>query len=128
MKRMIRPAASVDLLEQGLEPILELAPVLGPRHQRPQVEGHDLLLLQRFGHVPADDPLRQPLHDGGLADARLADQDGVVLRPPGQHLDHPPDLLVPADHRVQLPLLRQVGEVPAVPLRAPGTSLPGWDR
>jgi hypothetical protein len=36
------------------------------------------------------------------ADAGLADQHRVVLRPPRQHLDDPPDLLVPPDDRVEL--------------------------
>ena len=60
------------------------------------------LPAQRLGHVAGHDPLGQALHDRGLADAGLADQHRVVLGPPGQHLDDPPDLGVPADHRVEL--------------------------
>jgi len=104
------------LPEQGFQPILELAPILGPRHERPQVEGHHLLLFQRFGDVSTDDPLCQSFHDGGLPDTRFADQNRVVLRPAGEHLDDATNLLIATDHRVQFPLLCQVGEVPAVPL------------
>ena len=49
-----------------------------------------------------------------MPDARLADQDGVVLRPPREHLDHAPDLLVAADDRVELARLGERGEVAAV--------------
>ena len=70
----------LDLLEDGLEALLELAAVLGPGDQRAQVQGDDLLVLEGLRHVAADDALGQALDDGGLADARLADEDGVVLR------------------------------------------------
>ena len=102
MNRMISPFGLGDLLQHGLEPLLELAAVLGPGDQRPHVEGDDALVLQPLGHVAADDPLGQPLDDGGLADAGLADQHRVVLGPPAQHLDDAADLLVAADDRVEL--------------------------
>ena len=47
----------------------------------------------------------------------LADEHRVVLRPPGQHLNDPADLLVPADDRVHLPLAGQLGEVAPVLLQ-----------
>jgi hypothetical protein len=45
-----------------------------------------------FGHVAVDDALGQALDDGGLADAGLADEDGVVLGAPAEHLDDAADL------------------------------------
>ena len=69
-----------DFLEHRLEPLFELAAVLGAGHERTQVEGHDALVLESFGHVAAHDPLRQTFDDGCLADARLADQHRVVVR------------------------------------------------
>ena len=56
----------------------------------------------------------EALGDRGLADAGLADQHRVVLGPPGEHLDHAADLLVAADHRVELALARGLGEVAGV--------------
>ena len=56
----------------------------------------------------------KPLDDGGLADARLADQDRIVLGPAREHLDGAPDLLVAADHRVELVLPRLFGEIAGV--------------
>ena len=106
-----------DLLQNGLEPLLELPPVLGPGHHGRHVEGHQALVLQPLGHVTVGDAQSQALHDGGLAHAGLADQHRVVLGAPAQHLDGPADLLVPADHRIELAVPSQHGEVPPVLLQ-----------
>ena len=108
------PLAVLDLLEDRLQALLELAAVLRAGDERPEVQRDDALLFQRLRDVAAHDPLGQPFDDRRLADARLADQHRVVLRAAAQHLDDPPDLLVPADHRVELPRPRLLGQVPAV--------------
>ncbi len=105
-----------DLAKNGLEPLLELSAVLGPGDQRADVEGHHPLVLEPLGNVPGHDALGQPLDDGGLAHARLADQDGVVLRSSRQDLDDPADLVVTPDDRIELPLSREIGEVATVAL------------
>src|ERR1700761_5786112 len=46
--------------------------------------------------------LRTAFGDRRLADAGLADQHRVVLGATAQHLDHSSDLVVAADHRVEL--------------------------
>ena len=107
MNRMISPSAGSISLQHGLQPLLELAAVLGAGHQRAEVERHQPLVLQRLRHVAVDDAQRQPLDDRGLADAGLADQHGIVLGAAGQHLDGAADLLVAADHRVELAFARQ---------------------
>ncbi len=108
------PRAGLDLLQHGLEPLLELAAELRPRHERAEVERDEPLVLERLGDVAAHDALRDPLDDGRLADARLSDEHGVVLRPAREHLHHAADLLVAADDRVALALARHLGEVAAV--------------
>ena len=116
----------LDLLQHRLQPLLELAAVLRARDQRAHVEGEDRPVLQPLGHVAADDPLRQPLDDRGLADARVADQHRVVLRLARQDLDHAADLGVAADHRVEL--ARRAPRRPgrARTSRAPRRRTPGW--
>src|SRR3712207_8457338 len=52
-----------DLLEHGLEPVLELAAVLRARDQRADVERDHAPVAQRAGHVAGDDPLGEPLGD-----------------------------------------------------------------
>ena len=91
-----------DLRQHGLEPLLELAPVLGSSDQRADVERPDALALQSLRHIACDDALGEALGDRRLADAGLADQHRVVLRAAREHLDRAPDLLVAADHRVEL--------------------------
>jgi hypothetical protein len=103
----------LDLLEDGLQPVLELAAVLRPRDQGADVERDHAPVAKRLRHVAGDDALREPLGDRRLADAGLADQHGVVLGPPREHLDHAPDLVVAADDGVELALLGELGEVAA---------------
>ena len=88
--------------EHGLEPVLELAAVLGAGDHRAEVERHHAAVAQALGHVAGGDALRQALGDRGLADAGLADQHRVVLGAPAEHLDDPADLLVAADDGVEL--------------------------
>ena len=116
MKRTTWPCGVGDLLEHGLQALLELAAILRAGDQRAHVERDDPLVLQPFGHVAADDALREAFDDGGLADAGLADQHRVVLGAARQHLDDAADLLVAADHRIELALARQLGQVAAVAL------------
>ena len=106
-----------DLLEHGLQPVLELAAVLGAGDQRADVQRDHAPVAQRLGHVARDDALGEALGDGGLADAGLADQHGVVLGAAREHLDHAPDLLVAPDHRVELAVLGGLGEVAAEALQ-----------
>ena len=82
--------------------------------QRAHVEGKDRLVLQAFGHVAADDALGQALGDGRLADARLADEHGVVLGLAREDADHVADLAVAADDRVELVFAGAFDKVRAV--------------
>ena len=105
------PVRFRDLAQDGLEAIFELAAVFRAGNQRADVEGDDAPVLQRLGHVAGDHALGEPLGDRGLADAGLADQDGVVLAPPRQDLDDAPDLLATADHGIELPESGALGQV-----------------
>ena len=104
-------AAGPDLLEDLLQPLLEVTAVAAAGDQRAEVEGVELLVLERLGHLALDDRLGQALDDGGLADAGLADQHRVVLGAPGQHLHDPLDLLLAPDDRVELALAGGLREV-----------------
>ena len=107
----------LDLLEDRLEALLELAAVLRAGDHRGQVQADEPLVPQGLRHVAAHDALGEALDDRGLAHAGLTDEDRVVLRPAAQHLDDAADLRVAADDRVELPLARRGGEVDAVLLQ-----------
>src|SRR3954452_17702918 len=101
----------LDLLEDGLQALLELAAVLRAGEQGADVEADHLAVAQALGDVAGDDPLGEALDDRRLADARLADQHGVVLRAAGEDLDDAADLVVAADDRIELAVLGGLREV-----------------
>ena len=103
-----------NLLEHGLQALLELAAVLGTGQQCGHVERKHLLAFQRLRHFTVDDALRQALDDRSLAHARLADQHRVVLGTTLQDLNGTADLVVTADHWVKLARARTLGQVEAV--------------
>ena len=74
-----RVLGAADLVHHRLDPLLELAAVLGAGDHHGQVEHDDAAVAQQFGDVAVDDHLGEALDDGRLADAGLAQQDGVVL-------------------------------------------------
>ncbi len=104
-------AALGDLLHHLLEALLELAAVLRARDQGREVERVDLLVLEQLRHLAVGDALREALDDGGLADARLAHQHGVVLGAAREDLHHALDLGLAADDRVELGLGGKLREV-----------------
>ncbi len=103
-----------DLLEHGLQAILKFAAVLGASDERGQVESNDALGLQSFRHVPGDDALRQAFDNGGLTDAGLADQDGIVLGAAREDLHDAADFDVASDDGVELAATRLFGKVAGV--------------
>ena len=103
-----------DFGQHRLQAFLELTPELGPGDQRPQVERHQALSSKVFRHVAPHDAHRQPLDDGGLADARFADEDRVVLGAAGQNLNGPSDFLIAADNGIDLTVAGGVGQVAGV--------------
>ena len=100
-----------QLLDDRLEALLELAAVLGAGQQLANVEGHEIAVAKRLGHVAVHDPLGQALDDGGLAHAGLTDEDGVVLGATREHLHHTADFLIPANDRIELSAPGELGEV-----------------
>ena len=63
------------------------------------------------GTFPVDDELGQPLDDGRLADAGLAEQHRIVLLPAAENLNDAFDLVGSADDRVELALPGEFGEI-----------------
>ena len=84
---------------------------LRARQQRPDVEGEDLGVAQIVGHLPAVDLDGEPFGDGGLAHARLAHEDRVVLAPPRQDVNGARQLGLASDQRIELAAGGALGEV-----------------
>ena len=66
------------------------------------------------GHVALSDAHGEALHHRGLSDARLADEDRVVLPPAGQDVHDLPHLEIAPQHRVDFALLGLLGEIDGV--------------
>ena len=114
MNRMTWPSASLISLRTAFSRSSNSPRNLAPAMSAPRSSETTRLSLSALGHVAADDPLGEALGDGRLADARLADEDRVVLGPARQDLDDAADLVVAADDRVELAgagLGRQVAAV-----------------
>ena len=105
------PLGFLDLAQDRLQALLEIAPVLGPGHHRGEVEGDQAAPLQGVGDIALHQTHGEPLYDGGLADPGFADQDRVVLGAARQHLDDAADLLVAPDHGVELAGAGTLGQV-----------------
>ncbi len=105
-----------ELLDDLLEPLLEVAAVAGAGEQGAHVEGKHRRIAQHVGHFAVDDAARETLGDRGLADAGVAHEQRVVLLPAAEHLDGSADLGVAADQRVDLALARLLVEVDAIGL------------
>ena len=76
----VLPTGLGDLLEGGLQALLELTSVFGSGQHRGDVELDEALVPQRLRHIPGYHPLGQPLHDRRLPDSRITDEHRVVLR------------------------------------------------
>jgi hypothetical protein len=102
-----------DLLERGLQALLELSAQLRAGEHPRELQRDDPGTRERRGDVAVVDAQGEPLGDRGLADAGLADQHGVVLAPTGEDLDGLGDLLRAPDHRVDAAGRRVCGQVMA---------------
>src|SRR5256714_6387028 len=105
------PLRVLNLFEDCLQTVFKLAAILRAREHRAEVERDQALVAQGFGNVAGDDSLRETFDDCRLADARLAYEHGVVLRPAREDLNRPAYLVVATDDGVELPLAREVGQV-----------------
>ena len=101
----------LDFVHHGLDPLLELASVLGARHHQREIQSDHPLGSQQLGHIALSDFLGQPLHDGCFTHTGLTQQHRVVLGAATEDLDDPLDLIAAADHRIHIALLGDLGEV-----------------
>ena len=107
-------AVTVKLLQQAFEALLKITAVFCTCHHGCHIQRQKPLAAQRRGDLPGGNFLRQRLRQGAFANARLAQQAGVVFLAAAQNFNHTRKLVVPAQHRVQPPVLRKAGQVAPV--------------
>jgi hypothetical protein len=106
-------ALLLDLAQDRFDTLLVLALELGARHQRTHIQAEQAP-EQRSRNIALDDSLRQPFSNRSLADTRLADKHGVVLRSSAENPNGSSNLVVASDDRVELALLGEAGEVDGI--------------
>ena len=101
----------LQFVDHALQPLLEVAAILGAGDQRAHVERVDRAIGQHVRHLVFDDTAGQTLCDSGLADACLTDIERVVLASATEDLNRPLNLDLPPDQRIDLALLGEPIEV-----------------
>ena len=96
----------LDILNKPLDPAFKLSAKLCAGDQSRQVKQIQLFVRETVWHIAACELLRNPLCNGCLSDARLANQAGIVLCSPVQNLNHTINFALTADNPVDLALLR----------------------
>src|SRR6185312_1874191 len=105
------PGLFLELRDDALQTLLEITAILGAGDERAHVERVDRAIRQHLRHLALDDEAREPLGDRGLADARLAHVEGVVLAAAAEDLDGALDLELAADQRIDAAFLREPVQV-----------------
>src|ERR1044071_4970844 len=93
-----------QLIDDRLEPLLEIAAITCPGEHRTHVEREDLCILQNLGHVALADLERESLGQCGLAHAGLANIKRVVFLTAAKDLNGPLDLRCTANDGVDAAL------------------------
>ena len=119
----------LKLLDDRLQPLLELAPIFGAGDHQRDIEGHDPPVGEEDRALAGGDPAGEAFHDRGLPDARLADEDGIVLGAAAEDLDHPVQFGPAADEGIERPVGGRLGEIPGElgeerRLASPGSGFP----
>ena len=105
-----------DFFQHRFQAVFKFAAILRAGQHGAQIERHDALVLQDFGHVAGNDALRETFDDGGLADAGLADEHGIILGAARKHLHHAADFFIAADDRIELAAPGLLGQVAGIAL------------
>ena len=106
-----------NFLEDGFEPVFELAAIFSAGQHRAQVQGDHALVLQNFGHVTGNDSLGKALDDGSLADAGFADEHRIVLGAARKNLHDSTNFFIPSDDGIELAAAGLLSEVAGVTLQ-----------
>ena len=104
-------ATRLDLFENLLQTLFEVAAVTATGNQCAKVKRVELLVAQGVGDVVRNDLLSKTFDDGGLADAGLANEHWVVLGATAEDLHHSLEFTRATNNRIELLLASELGEV-----------------
>ena len=101
----------LDFVKNGFQTLLELTSELCARNKAAHIEGEDSSVTKIYGDISTDDTLCKTLNDSGLTNARLTDDNRVVLGLTGKDTDNVSYFGISADNRVKLVSLCEFNEV-----------------
>ena len=104
----------LQLLHHALQALFEVAAIARAGQQRAHVEREDRRVGQNFRHLLFIDLARQAFGDRRLANARIADQQRIVLLAAAEDLDRAQHFRLAPDQRIDLAFLGLLVEVHAV--------------
>ena len=104
---------TANFVHDGFDALFELTTIFCPSYHQRQIQGDHPPVAQQFRHVAVCDLLRQSFCDGRFADACFADQNWIVLCSPAKHLNHPFNLIAPANYRIEFSFPCQLGQITA---------------
>ena len=103
--------ALLHFLKYRFQTFLKLTTILGTCNQRTHIQGKNLLILKTFRYISCHNTLCQSLDGCCFTNARLTDENRVVLGLTGKDTDNIPDLHITADHRIKLLILRLLHKI-----------------
>ena len=104
----------LDFLHHLLQALFEIAAIARAGEQRAHVEREDGRIGQDLRHIRIDDLARKALGDRRFPDARVTNQERIVLLPAAQHLNGALHFGLAANERIDAPLSRLPIEVDAI--------------
>jgi len=111
-----------DFVDDALETLLELTLHARACLQQADIKCEQIHIPQRRRHIATGEPNGEALDHCGLSNPGLTRKHGVVLPSPHQDVDHPANLCVTPDHRIQLPRARQSGQADRKAVERRGTA------
>ena len=105
---------AAHIAQHGLHALLKVTAVLCSSEHCRDIQRHYALVLELRRGLPLCNAHREPLGDGGLADARLPDEHGIVLAAAREDLYRAAYLLSSPDYGVKGSARGEVGQVAAI--------------
>ena len=101
----------LHFVDDFFQPFLKLPAILRAGDDGRHIEGNDVRIFQHFRDVSVHDALREPFGNRRLPDARLPDEDRIVLAAPRKNLNHAADFVRAADDGIDFSLPRAFIEI-----------------
>ena len=97
--------------QQCFHALFKFTTKLGACNQGRHIKRQQPLPFDPFRDFSVDNPKRKTLHNGGLANTRLANEHRVIFGSALKHLNGPSNFIIPANDRIQLALFGSLSKV-----------------